>query len=174
MTRSGHRRLIPASIYLLLIFALGEELWRLSGSYYKAFRRLAGDPSSLFERSRTSGCAFDREPPGWNDLLEKVSKVVPNSSKAVFLPLGADTPESHSAYCILTYELFPRAVVRIYPNRELNRDYMVSIAEAQQSRYLILYRANKDYNPPFAHCRFGEDLFLVDVQNQMSCNRDAN
>jgi hypothetical protein len=159
---------------LLLLFALCEELWRLSGSYYSAFRRLAGKPASLFEQRRVSGCAFDREPPGWNDLMNYVSRRIPDSNKVVFLPIGPDTPESHSAYCILTYVLFPRAVVRFYPKRELEKDYLASIAESQQSRYLILYRANKNYNPSFAHCRFGEDLFLVDVDNQMSCNRDAN
>src|SRR5262245_35863309 len=172
--RTGLRSLMRTSIYLLLLFAMSEELWRVKGWYYGVFRRLAHKPASLLEDRRVSGCGFDQDPPGSNDLLDYISRRIPDSSKALFLPLGTDDPESHAAYCILTYGMFPRPVTRIYPGQELQGDYLASIAESNQARYLILYRANKNYNPLFAHCRFGPDLILVDVKNEISCSRDVN
>jgi hypothetical protein len=174
ISRSSIRTLISASIYLLLLFAMCEELWRVKGSYYGVFRRLVFKPASLLEDRRVSGCGFEQDPPGSNDLLDYISRRILDSGKALFLPLGTDDPESQAAYCILTYGMFPRPVIRIYPSQELQGDYLASIAESNQARYLILYRANKNYNPPFAHCRFGPDLILVDVKNEISCSRDVN
>ncbi|MGE0129531.1 MAG: hypothetical protein AB7U82_15750 [Blastocatellales bacterium] len=175
-SRSGLQNLISAAVFLLMLFVAYEEFRRLNDFYSEVFRRAVKRPGSLLDRRRVSGCAFNREIPGWDDLLGEASKRIPDSERVLMLPVGPDPPGQHSAHCLLAYELFPRQIIRVYPGKkeQLGRDYLTSIAESRRARYFILYGADKNYDPPFAHCRFGEGLLLVDVKNEISCKPDVN
>ena len=175
-SRLSLRSLISASLYLLLLLVVCEEFWRLRGAYYGALKHVVRKPENLLEHRRASGCEFDHGLPGWDDLLNDVSRRVPDSSEILFLPLSPDAPNPDGAYCFLLFELFPRHIIRISPSEErpINSEYLTSIAESHGARYVILYRGNNNYNPPFAHCRFGADLFLVDLQNEISCKHVVN
>jgi hypothetical protein len=172
------RSLAPVSLYLLLLLAVCEPILRSPDAFIDTFRRVARQPSILLERRRVSGCEFEQAVPGWNDLLRAISKRVPDSEKILFLPLGPDSHtaglEQNHASCVLTYELFPRPIVQVPPHnkRQIDEAYLNSIARSHHARYLILYRGSGNDDLPFTRCRFGEDLFLVDTNNEMRCEHD--
>jgi len=161
---------------LLSLVVVCEEFWRLRAAYYGALRRAVRSPEKLLEHRRASGCEFDHDLAGWDDLLNNVSRRIPDSSKMLFLTPKPDTPNPDGAYCLLLIELFPRQIIRISPSEEMpiNMEYMTSIAQSHGARYIILYRGNINFHPPFAHCRFGEGLYLIDIQNEISCEHDFN
>jgi hypothetical protein len=168
----------PVCLYLLLLFFICDHIWESKFAYGELLRRAAHGPGNLLDRRHVSGCAFEYEVPGWNDLLNAVSKRVPDSEKILFVPLGPDSPaaaqEQNSASCVLTYELFPRPVIYVTAHNRgsIDGNSLLSTARSRQARYLIMYRGSAHNASSFAGCRFGEDLFLVDIKNELSCEHD--
>ena len=118
-SRLSLRSLISVSLYLLSLGVVCEEFWQLRVAYYDALRRAVRGPEKLLEHRRASGCEFDHDLAGWDDLLNNVSRRIPDSSKMLFLTPKPDTPNPDGAYCLLLFELFPRQIIRISPSEEM-------------------------------------------------------
>src|SRR5215475_9508713 len=113
-SRFSLRSLVSASLYLLLLLVVCEAFWWLRGAYRDMLGRAVRKPEKLLEHRRVSGCEFDNDLPGWDDLLNDVSRRIPDSGKILFLPIGTGAPNPDGAFCFLLFELFPRHIIRIY------------------------------------------------------------